>query len=189
MIIKKTTHEAEGVAHLIEQFRGKPKLGAFITLLMTQVQELEDAFFQIVTDTVLAVAIGEQLDGIGRIVDEPRNALDDTDYRLLLTVKFRVIRSTGTIEDLIAILDELTGGGMTIELSQSAVDIAHFDILISTALPAGVDGVVVSNMTLRAKGAGIRGIITFFDSDGIAFDTVGEGFDDADDAFGTSVGD
>lgn len=190
MITQKTVHSTEAVGHLLQQFRGKAKLEAFISLLTDQVQELENAYFQISTDTALAVAVGEQLDGWGRILNDPRNGLLDTPYRLHLQAKARVIRSTGTIEDLLVILDLLTGGGNLLTLSEpNATDPATFTIDITPAIPAGVDGVSVGVLTLRAKPAGVKGYITFFDSDGISFDVGTEGFDDADDAFGAAVGD
>lgn len=189
MITQKTTHVEEALDNLLSQFKGKPNIEALISLLASQIQELENAAFQIVEDTTLTAAVGDQLDGWGRIFDQPRNGQVDATYRTFLQAKTRIIRSRGTIEDLIEILDLLTGGTMSIELSEFPdTDPAHFDINITTALPAGTDGVIVARLTLRAKPAGVRGLITFFDSDGIGFDTVGEGFDDADDAFGTIVG-
>lgn len=183
-------HSNEAAGNVLEQFKGKPNLEAFLRLLADQVQAIEDAAHEVPAEGLnVDVAEGAQLDGIGSIVGQARNGQSDATYRLFIKAKILVNTSGGTAEDLIEVFDVLTGLGMTIELAEFfATDAAHFEVFLTPALPVGIDGVVVSTLALRAKGAGIRGIATFFDEFGIAFDEPLEGFDDADDAFGTAVG-
>jgi hypothetical protein len=183
-------HSDEAAGNVLQQFKGKAKLEALLRLLADQVQAHEDALHEIPAEgIVIDVAVGAQLDGIGSIVGQPRNGQNDVTYRLFIKAKVLVNTSGGTIEDIVEVFDLLTGLGMTIQLTESfATDPAHFDVFLTPALPTGVDGVVVSGLAFRAKGASIRGISVFFDEFGIAFDEPLEGFDDADDAFGTAVG-
>lgn len=189
MITKKTTHVPEALARLVQQFKGQVKLEALIASFVFQVQELEDAFFTILTDTVLDASVGEQLDGWGRIVDQARNDLVDDDYRLYIKAKLLIVRSNGSIEEMLTIVNLLTLGGMTIVLTENpvATDYAHFVIDITTDLPVNVNGPLMATLALRAKSAGVRGIISFKTAPSFRFDTVGRGFDQGN-KFGSSVG-
>lgn len=172
-------HSDEAVGNLLQQLKGKARVEALVRLLADQVQAIEDADFEIPDEGVVVdIAVGAQLDGIGSIVGQARNGQNDATYRLFIKAKVLVNTSGGTTEDLLRIFDLLTGLSMTIELVESfATDHAHFDVVITPGLSPGVDGVVVSGLALRAKGAGIRGIVQFHYDPPFKFDTAGGGFD------------
>lgn len=193
MITEKTNHAVEAVAHLLQQFHGKEKLEAFISLLAGQIQDLEAAVFSILEDTPLAVAVGEQLDGIGRLLGTARSGQDDATYRLFLQAKLLIIRSTTDAETVIHILDVLTGEDKTLELTEYPdTDPAAFHIqVVEEVLDADplVDFLVVAAMlAMNARGAGIKGIVSVRREGAFRFDTVGFGFDQSA-RFSTSVGD
>lgn len=103
-LTKKTTITAEGLDNLIEVLKGKPKLASFLSAFLDQLQDLEDASFQVLFDTALANSVGEQLDVIGRIVGRDRGGLNDADYRVRIQAQILINKTSGTVEELIAIL-------------------------------------------------------------------------------------
>lgn len=106
-----TDHRARAAAMFYRQFRNSPKLKAYFDAWMVQVQELEDALWALLVDT-LETAIGAQLDQIGAVLKFGRGVLNDATYRLALRAVILARKSTGTPEDLIAVartfLDTIT---------------------------------------------------------------------------------
>lgn len=159
-ITKKTTHAAEVLARLLQQDKGKEKLEKFLSLVLApQVQDLEDAIFQILTDTILDTAVGVQLDNFGTIVDQSRNGQTDDQYRQTLRAKTLLNNAQGTLEEIVRIIDLLTGGGLEIEIVEDFP--AHFDAIVNDPLPVSVDGLQMAVFVLKAKPAGVKGIIQF----------------------------
>lgn len=107
------THAVDHVARaqgvLLSQLRDKTRFMKFVEIFVRPLQELEDVFWALIVNRRLATAVGVQLDVIGKIVDEPRGGLNDTDYRAVLRVKGRVLRSKGTADDLIEIAQLMLG--------------------------------------------------------------------------------
>lgn len=177
-IIKKTTHNTEALARLLEQDKDKTKIENLLALVLApQIQDLENAIFQILTDTVLDVAVGVQLDNFGTIVDQARNGQNDTDYRQTLRAKTLLNNAQGTLEEIIILIDLLTGGGLEIEIVEDFP--AHFDAIINDPLPVGVDGPQMAAFVLQAKPAGVKGIIQFHTATPFQYDT-GLGYDEGE---------
>lgn len=106
----KSTHVTEALGNYIEKFKDKPRLLALTTAYIEQIQDLEDAFYQLITDRTIETAVGTQLDGIGSIVGEDREGRDDSDYRLAIRVRILLNLTDGTIEQVIEILHLATEG-------------------------------------------------------------------------------
>lgn len=106
-ITKITTHEADALDRLPEQYRDRPKMQALVSIMGARSQELEDAFFDIIQNGSLAEASGPVLDQIGDIVGQPRQGRNDQKYRVRLFAKIGQNVSKGTGEDLIAIFKAL----------------------------------------------------------------------------------
>lgn len=100
---KITDHAASAVSLLIEQYRDKPLLSALARISGERTQLLEDQLWKIFTERWIESAEGTQLDNLGKIVGQPRQAFADEDYRQQLRARVRLNRSSGTIEDLLAI--------------------------------------------------------------------------------------
>lgn len=96
-------HADRGVDFLLAQFKDKPRIEAFLRVLLAQVQDLEDALWDLYTLRTLDTAEGVQLDGLGDIVGEPRAARTDTVYRRFIRVRILVNLSNGLAEELYAI--------------------------------------------------------------------------------------
>lgn len=113
----KTTHVEEAKEQLAQQFHGKAKLEALLSALIQQVQEAEDAAFTIINGFNLDTAVGDQLDCLGAIVGEPRNARTDTTYRLWIRARILLNRSSGKTEEIYAIFNLLIPAGTEPELT------------------------------------------------------------------------
>lgn len=131
--------------------------------LICALSEAHGDYWDVAEDLIKAFdldyAIGAQLDVIGRILKQPRNAFGDDVYRKLLKIKGKlVLRSTGTGENIIAIVREyLTDAVLdpiivnnsppyTFKLSVPTLSEADLDVLIPfirEALIAAVSGVVI----------------------------------------------
>ncbi len=107
------SHCADGKSLLLAQFRGKPRLEAVLCALLRGVQELDDATWQVLTETWLDTAVGVQLETLGDIVDLPRRGWSDEVYRTLLRAQVLVLRSSGTWPELLRVL-EVIGVTLTV---------------------------------------------------------------------------
>lgn len=111
MVDKVDTHVQDGTDLLIDAFRRRAKFVAYQQTFLTQIQELEDAVFDVIAkQSVIEVvdgfgtAEGVFLDMIGRIVGEERQDKTDADYLPFIRAKVRANRSDGKINELIEIL-------------------------------------------------------------------------------------
>lgn len=96
-------HVEEAISHLIEFFRDGPRNQALLTAILNQVQEAEDAAWQISQAFFLDTAEGDQLDIIGRTVGEPRLDRSDSTFRQAIHTRIAINKSDGSIEDLLNI--------------------------------------------------------------------------------------
>lgn len=104
MTISTINHVTTGLALLISQYKDQPNIEALLTAYLNQVQVVEAGIIQVYNDVLsLDTSIGVQLDICGSILDEARSGDGDNIYRRRLKTKVQVIRSEGTVEDLIGI--------------------------------------------------------------------------------------
>jgi len=170
MVINRS-RASEAASKLIEQFRGQTNIGALVAAIAAQNQALEEAAFQVLEETSVATAVGEQLDGLGQIVGVERAGRNDTDYRARLVAQIAKNNSSGTIEELISLATSL--GATTVELSENPP--AKFDVNIGGTLANGAD---VAQLLGLARPAAVGYTFTWYEVAGFfRFDTAGQGFD------------
>ena len=107
-----TNHVEAATAKFISQFRSpKPVLHGMLQSYVEQLQELEDAIWDVINYRLLDPAPGEshgaegvQLDVLGKIVGCARQGLSDSAYRDAIRLRIRVNRSRGSSADLLEIL-------------------------------------------------------------------------------------
>jgi hypothetical protein len=156
-----TDHVARARARLLEQLKYIPGIVTILENFDDQIQAIEDALWQVFSERSLSVAEGEQLNVIGRVLDEPRDGYGDDDYRARLTAKIRVLRSSGSATDLLKIYKLLLpdnvvaftamgGGGFILDIGA-----------IDTAL-----AYVYQRFLLEAKSAGIYAHLLYSDDGG-----------------------
>ncbi len=77
----------------------------FLTALLVPAQDLENALQQLFTERGIDVAVGTQLDIIGKLVGQSRNGLDDDTYRRYVRARISTHRSAGTMSDVLKVSD------------------------------------------------------------------------------------
>lgn len=145
-----TDHVAGGLALLTSQFRGQPAARAVLASWIAQVQDLETALFDLLSDG-LTSAVGAQLDQIGDLLGRPRSGLSDDEYRLLLTGIALAIKSSGTGPELVEIADILCKV-VPVTLSEPGVAVVKVEPAAHISLSASL----VLEALVRAKVAGVR---------------------------------
>jgi hypothetical protein len=141
------THEDDAVARLIGQFQDKPRLVALVRVLAHRYQLLEDALWQILTESDVDNAEGATLEDIGNLVGQSRNGSPDPEYRVFIKARIRANRSSGRLSDLLAISSLILDA------------FARVAVYVPSALKIEADDVTVNAYVLwndflnRAKGA------------------------------------
>ena len=176
--LKKTTHVAEALANLIAQFEDKPNIIKLISIYVAQLQELEDAFSDLLTETTIENAEGLHLDNIGQIVGEPRSGRSDVQYRTAIRARIGLNTSEGTIEDVIDLATAVSGAPVAVQIQE--IFPAGFLLNILDPIdPAQVDIDRMASFIASGRAGGVRGLLTFgvlgaFQYDGPA----GTGYDE-----------
>ena len=159
----KRLHALEGVDRLLEQFKRKPLLEGALVVQLDEIQQLEDALWQLLTERWLDTSSGEQLDTIGRVVGLERDANDDQAFRLLLAVEILSLRSSGTGEQLLVMATQLFGaGGFELLDADDLGPSTHATALIRVldrALP--LPPAFYMRLFRRAAAAGVRVLLEY----------------------------
>ena len=168
-------HVADGLKRLLTQFQGQPNLQGIVSSYLVQAQELENVFISLMVDRYVDNAVGAQLDGIGRVVGQPRESRTDVDYRA--AIKGRITRNgaNSRVEDLLALFVLLLPNH-TFELTEGPGP-AAFRIRIVEALVPVTDPSpeVISDQLRDAKGAGIRATLLWSEDDESDTFTIADG--------------
>ncbi len=179
MTIEQTTdHVAEALENLLEQFKGKPTLAKVLTTYVDQIQDLENTAFGVYFGRMLSNAEGEQLDGLGDIVGEPRDGKTDAEYRIAIAVRILINKSGATPEDVIAIVDAATEGAF--EIKYREYDPAAFIIeLVGPIDPVtftAQTAALIAGYLRDGKPAGVLAHLVYYPEDAFRYDS-GPGYD------------
>jgi len=181
-----TNHCALAKAKLLEQFKTKPRIESILCdVYIAQVQDLETALYDLITERTLDNAVGAQLDILGEVIGQGRLGLDDDDYRALLKARVLANRSDGQAETLIGIMVLVYGVGADITLTEP--DPASVRIVVLTE--SVFDPEILFGVLMDAKSAGVRLVYVYIEQDAdetfqFASGAVSEF--DADEGFGDS---
>ncbi len=104
-----TTHAADALARLIQQFKGKPNIAALLNSFNEQTQDYEDDVQDLSDVLDIDLMTGVNLDHIGEIVNQPREGRNDADYRQAIRERISANVSSGTPDQVIEIFTGLTG--------------------------------------------------------------------------------
>lgn len=98
-----SAHVDEAIGHLIQWFK-RPRNMEVLRITIGQIQQLEDAYNQLLGAWDVNTAVGDQLDKLGLRVGELRDDRVDAVYRIAIKVRVLVNSSEGTLNELLAIL-------------------------------------------------------------------------------------
>jgi len=147
------------VGRLLEQFCEKPRLEALIRIIAAECQELESAIWDLMLARCLPNASGKILDDLGLLVDEGRNALSDGDYKLAIAQKVRILRSTGTMPDILGIL--FAEFGDTFDLEVVANELGHLRVKMNDPITED-EAERAANLLRLSKAAGVGSQVEYF---------------------------
>lgn len=127
----------------------------FITAMTGAMQDLQDTLQTMLTERRIDTAVGTQLDTLGKIVGQPRDGLEDADYRRYIRARVLTNKSCGRINDVIRIAKLLTleeAPRIVVDNTGVAALIVNLeDVPVSRALAA-----IVQEFMLQAVGGGVR---------------------------------
>ncbi len=175
------SHVAQAEALLATQLKDSTQLKALLESYIAQVQQLETAFELLFSQRGLGTAIGGLVyDGIGEIVGLPRELRTDADYLARLKTQVLANASSGTIEDVISVLQLLFDPVIVTEEGNAAFRVEASDVLTDDTATAAVD------LLRQVKAAGVRVLFVYPTDDDAPYfsfgpdpdvDGVSEGFD------------
>jgi hypothetical protein len=168
MLQRNTKHFFEAIVKLVPPLWGKPRVAALIQSYLDQIQELEDATWEVLDARHVNTATGVHLDTLGAIVGQPRFTSDDDVYRSVIRAKIAANRSKGTTDSLINVV-RLAGD------VASPVQVTHVGpavVRITLAEPVDAAGLAALAFILpKARAAGVRlGLLAAVDEDAFVID-------------------
>lgn len=179
MIEHEKNHVQTGLDLLLYQFKDKPNIEAFLTAILNQVQDIEDATRDVLLSRIVDNAEGEQLNIIGRRVGQERGNLDDATYRLYIKARTMLNRSHGRPDDLLSIVSVLVGG----EPLAITEHPKYVQLTAETPITAG--GEAIASILREGKAAGVRSVLHWHsDADVFQFSASGAVVTDAAHGFG-----
>jgi hypothetical protein len=169
-----TTRVADAQGNLIGQFRNHANIDAIVKAFAQQSQDLESAAFEVLLDTLIASAVGQQLDNVGDVVGVERGGRTDDDYRVRIGAQILLNNSSGTVEELIGLAVALgVVSFILIELPPATIE--------SYSITPITNGAEIGAVLCGAKAAGVRISFTWFEtSSPFTFDNASLGFDQGD---------
>lgn len=180
-IIQISNHKKIALDKIRQQYKGKDRIKNVLDSVVNEIQNLEDVFISLKDQRSIYDSVGTQLDVWGKILNQPRNGLSDSDYRLVLLGQVAVNISKGTPEDMIQVFRLFTNPDY---VSLNEVYPAKIQLTSVGGSPIGsVDD--IKKALRRAAPAGV-GIDLFTTSVGNPFvflsdpDPNGRGFEDLD---------
>ena len=98
-----------GLSRMLWQWGDSPKLRGWVESFLEVGSEIENTFYQLLTERGIHEAEGVQLDVLGDLVGESRLGRKDDRYRAAILSRGLINSSNGTPEDLLSILAASTG--------------------------------------------------------------------------------
>ena len=100
---------SEKLSLFVEEFSTATVMKNFTNSFLEESNELENIFQELLDNRSLENSEGKQLDQIGLLVGELRNRRNDEEYRNAIKLRIAVNTSSGTIEDIINVIQLLFG--------------------------------------------------------------------------------
>ncbi len=111
--VQNADRETTAKNRFIDVFREKTDLLSLFTAFTDETQSVEDMLFQIFTGFDISTAVGEQLNAIGETIGLERQGATDERYRIRLRARVLINLSSGTIPQLVRLVNLLAPSGVT----------------------------------------------------------------------------
>lgn len=182
-----TLHRNKMQSRTIEFWKTKAVFCALRDIVGDEIQEIENATWDVLASKDIDRAFGASLDLIGRIVGQAREGLTDPQYRVALRARERINRSQGTTNDVLAMLELVDSAGFTITDTPPAA----FIVVAGAPLSGFATNTEIADLLAECRAAGIGArIILMTASPAFAMgDSIGGTVPNLDlgDSIGTSV--
>lgn len=136
-----------------------------ITLLLTAlcgpVQDVENALAQLYAQRALDVAVGAQLDVLGKIVGQDRNGLSDDDYRRYIRARIAAHRSGGVPEDVLRVASLILNVATSGVLIVRDVEDATYILEVRDHAVDAATATALRDLTVAATSAGVRVVVVY----------------------------
>jgi hypothetical protein len=109
-----TLHRNKAASRTTEFWRADPIFCALRDIIADEIQEWENAMWEIVASNDIDRAFGASLDKLGRIVNEAREHRTDPAYRVRIIARGVILRSHGRTTDLLHMLTLIDPSAFTI---------------------------------------------------------------------------
>lgn len=151
----------------------------FLAAIVEPIRDLETMFRQLIAMRDVRYAIGVHLDRLGKIVGRPRNGVTDDDvYRRYVAAQIAVNRSSGTVDEILAIA-ELVVFDDDAEYLLDNTGVAAFVLRIEDIELDWTVAKTLIEMLRKAVQGGVRVILEWWTTDdpaeAFAFDGENEG--------------
>lgn len=177
-------HLQQALDRVIEQYKDSPRLIFLLTQAVNQIQELENAFIDVLQKTWINTAEGAQLDELGLLLNVTRGGFSDAVYRTRLNAAIVRYTSSGRPEQVLSaisllsqarqvILEEIYPAEIRLTAVGAVAPAGTFD-----ELRAGINGSLAAGVNYSAL---VISTDTPFVFDGDP-DPQGQGFGDVFDA-------
>lgn len=103
-------HEIRGLAKLTKAYCDKPRIVAILSAFLRQIQQVENAMFQLVSKINIDGGDGAVLDLIGSLIGAPRSGATDQEYRIVLRGVVAANKSDGKSGAVLKVLTLLLAG-------------------------------------------------------------------------------
>lgn len=104
-----TDHSDQAMSLVIDEHQGLPAFEAWVRSYVDEVQEVEQAIYDVAYYHLIDNATGVRLDVLGRIVGQPRRGQNDDTYRVYITARIAVNKSRGANSDIRRVAGVLWG--------------------------------------------------------------------------------
>lgn len=153
-------HEERALARLLQQFRGKPRFEGLIAAHASRMQSCEDMLWDLLVCDSIDTATGAQLDDLGDLVGQLRGQLPDEQYRVFIRARVLVNLSSGTPDELLAIVQMIMAamGSNAFALREDFP--ATFVVVVDERWTGtGVFPTAVAAILRAARAGGVRSIL------------------------------
>jgi hypothetical protein len=151
-LVYQPDHAGEAEDRLLVQFDSAARLHALVRTLVKPYQELEQAALTVRDAFDVDAAVGAQLDVVGNLVGERREARSDIAYRAYVKARILANASDGKPTTLYRIARALLGEDV-LSLKLTGIYPAHYDMEVaaeSLQLPWDPEGEQTPDMVARA---------------------------------------
>jgi hypothetical protein len=152
-------HTTQALSRLIERWRAdnNPNLAALVMSVNDEVQELENAIWDVIVGRLPDYAEGAQLDALGRTVGQSREGLGDAAFRAHIKARVRINQSFGTPADVIEVLRLVDSVAFHLVELGTATFSVYYDAPPSNA----AIGHEIPTLVRQARAAGVRATVSF----------------------------